>query len=100
MTWNSSKRGFVEAGHGLAVEEVARPFDKKDHYWAYDPLEVDATKSFVGIDGPGLESDRVRSPCTQVVAEVGHPKMRTFDRTNRPSDYLEYSRMGLLAEKK
>jgi hypothetical protein len=55
-------------------------------------------KSLVGIDGPGLESGRVTSPCTQVV-EVGRPR-RTFDKTDRPLGYQVYSRMKLLAETK
>lgn len=40
MTLNSSKRGFVEAGHGLAVEEAASPFDdtwKRNYYLVSDP---------------------------------------------------------------
>ena len=59
---------------------------------------MDVMKSLLGIDGPGLESGRVRSPCTQV-AEVGRQK-RTSGTRDRPLDYQEYSRKGVLEETK
>lgn len=97
----------MEAGHGSAVEEVGMTSDDKQktryyyyYYLAYDPRDAtDVTKSWVvGIDGPGRENDRVTSPCTQVVAEVGRPKRRTSDTTDRPLDY--YSKVEHLAETK
>lgn len=106
MVLRSSKRGFVEAGHGSAVEEVEMTSDDKQkkgyyyYYLAYDPWGAKdvMTKSLVGIDGPGLESDRVRGPYTRVV--VGEGQKRTSDKTDRPLDYQDYSRMEVLAETK
>jgi hypothetical protein len=61
---------------------------------------VKGAKSLAGIDDSALESGRVKSSCTQVVAEVGHPKTMTSEMTDRLFYYQEYSRMELLAEKK